>query len=113
MKVALAISNLNPRQKEVILSWCKDNMSEDVVVEACYFVMLTIGRPSFNYITMVIKTWKENNIKTIEEAKRFVDKSQKYNSKFRRISVKRKFANFKQRRWDSDKLRRIACNVED
>lgn len=104
VKKALAVNNLNFKQRELISDWEKNlHMSQDLIVEACNFTMMNIGRPNFKYLESILETWNKKGIKTVQQAQNCkIDFTEKT------FVRKNKFANFKQREWDFAKIEKLA-----
>lgn len=106
IKKALAVNNLNEKQREFFTNWKKNfSMPDDLLVESCNVTMMNIGRANYNYINSVLKTWHKNDIRTLEEAKNF---KLVFNDKSKTSVRKNRFANFEQRNWDFEKIERLA-----
>lgn len=106
VKKALAVSNLNDKQREFFLDWQKNfSMPDELIVEACNVTMMSIGRPNYKYIKSVLTTWHENNIRTLEQAKDF---KLNLGAKKTKPDRKNKFANFEQRNWNFEEIERLA-----
>ena len=111
VKNTLVVRNLNPAQRELISSWYDSGVIRELIIEACNVVMLNIGVPNFKYISKIIRSWQRNNIKTVEEARKLENCCQDF--KLKKIAAKNRFANFEQREWDFDELKKITCDTED
>jgi DnaD/phage-associated family protein len=103
IKKILVINNLNMSQKKVIDSWQK-NMPEELILEACDLAMLNIGKPNFKYINSILNEWRANNIKTLDQVKKY------NNQKLSNLQKKctNRFANFEQRKWDFNAIKHSA-----
>ena len=87
----------SPSQLNYINQWIRDyGFSSDIFVYACDITMLKCQRPSVNFTESILKRWKEENVKTLEDAKASEQKreqNQKAKSSAKRGSANRSASN--------------------
>ncbi len=60
----------SPSQLNYINQWIRDyGFSTDIFVYACDITMLKCQRPSVNFTESILKRWKQEHVKTLEDAK--------------------------------------------
>ena len=60
----------SPSQLNYINQWIRDyGFSSDIFAYACDITMLKCQRPSVNFTESILKRWKEEHVKTLEDAK--------------------------------------------
>ncbi len=84
-KEILSMSSLhyrNPTQKQraLVKSW-EEDFSFDLISYACEIMCETAEKPSINYLDGILKRWKKDGIKTVEEAKAGKEKHEKQTKK--------------------------------
>lgn len=87
----------SPSQLNYINQWIRDyGFSTDIFVYACDITMLKCQRPSVNFTESILKRWKQEHVKTLEDAKASEQKreqDQKAKSSAKRSSANRSASN--------------------
>lgn len=87
----------SPSQLNYINQWIRDyGFSSDIFAYACDITMLKCQRPSVNFTESVLKRWKEDHVKTLEDAKASEQKreqEQKAKSSAKRGNANRSSSN--------------------
>ena len=82
----------SPSQLNYINQWIRDyGFSSDIFAYACDITMLKCQRPSVNFTESVLKRWKEDHVKTLEDAKASEQKREQ--DQKAKVSAKRSNAN--------------------
>lgn len=95
----------SPSQLNIIDTWTNDlGFTKDIILEACDKASINASNPSLNYVNGILKTWKQENIKTLQdvieyetkyqENKQKTKKSSNANNKVNLNKVKTKPSNF-------------------
>ena len=95
--------------------WIKEfGLSLEVIEYACEKTVLNTGKAAFGYANKVLLNWKEENVKSVEEAvelenrfnqgKKENDKTQNSSNK---VQKRNKFVNFEQRDYDFETYERM------
>ena len=96
--------NPAPIQEQYMKQWLeKDGLDLSLVIEACNRTVNAINKPSFPYADTILKQWKDNHIRTVEQAKNFYQ-NQKSPKTFMNANTSQPVHNFKQRDYDFDAL---------
>ncbi len=96
--------NPAPIQEQYMKQWLeKDGLDLSLVIEACNRTVNAINKPSFPYADTILKQWKDNHIRTVEQAKNFYQ-NQKSPKTFMNTNTSQPVHNFKQRDYDFDAL---------
>lgn len=96
--------NPAPIQEQYMKQWLeKDAFDLSLIIEACNRTINAINKPSFPYTDTILKQWKDNHIRTVEEAKSFY-RRQKSPKTFMNANTSQPVHNFKQRDYDFDAL---------
>ncbi len=106
---ALGLSRRTPApvQMEYMEKWLTEfNMPLELILIACEKTIIKISEPNFSYVDKILESWKENSIKTAEQAKLEDEKFKLKNGKKAPVKINR-FVNFKQRKWDYDKISEV------
>lgn len=87
----------SPSQLNYINQWIRDyGFSTDIFAYACDITMLKCQRPSVNFTESILKRWKEEHVKTLEDAKASEQKreqDQKAKSSAKRSTANRSASN--------------------
>lgn len=87
----------SPSQLNYINQWIRDyGFSSDIFVYACDITMLKCQRPSVNFTESILKRWKQEHVKTLEDAKASEQKreqDQKAKSSAKRGNANRSSSN--------------------
>lgn len=87
----------SPSQLNYINQWIRDyGFSTDIFSYACDITMLKCQRPSVNFTESILKRWKEDHVKTLEDAKASEqkrDQDQKSKNSTKRNSTNRAVSN--------------------
>ncbi len=113
---AFGINDRNPVEPELnyIEKWFGlYDFTSELVLEACKRTMERLHKPSFEYADRILKSWKEQHVRHMEDVKR-LDQTHQQKSSLRQPPVSSvrptKFTNFKQRDYDVDELEKKLLN---
>ena len=73
---SLHYRNPTPKQRTMVKQW-EEDFSFEVIAYACETMCETAEKPSINYLEGILKRWKKDGIKTVEEAKASKENHQK------------------------------------
>lgn len=118
---AFGIQGRSPVESEIgcIDRWMQDwGFSLELVLEACSRTMSAIHQPSFEYAESILKSWRDNRVKTLEDVEaldaRRVKKAAKPSSPGgntpKKAGAPNRFHNFKQRDYDFSELEKKLIN---
>lgn len=96
---------LTPVGRKLIDSWNEYGFSDDIIKEACQRAAVHVGGgpKGLTYTSKILKTWNEENIRSLEDVKREDEsfKKRKKNTAPKTIPARNKFQNFPQRVYSS------------
>lgn len=103
---ALGLQNREPVESELqtILSWTSE-FELPLVLEACRRCMDKLHAPEFNYVSAILKSWKENGVSTEEDIKKLDEQHEKKPVRKETATArKNSFHNFPERDTDYDAI---------
>lgn len=108
---AFGINDRNPVEPELkyIEKWLRDyDFTLDLILEACHRTMDRLHKPNFEYADRILKSWKDNRVRTLADIQVLDQAHQKKASQKKPAAAARStgFTNFEQRDYDFDELER-------
>jgi len=114
---AVGQSTRNPSKKETeyMDKWLNElGLSMELILEACDKTIMQVGKPQFSYTDKILSSWHKQGISTITEVedaeKKFYsnkDSKEKSPAGKSKKTGKNKFADYRQREWDYEKLEKL------
>lgn len=106
----------SPKETAFMRKWLRElHMPLELITEACGRSVIQTGGPKFSYADKILINWYENEVKTLADAQEYDEEFRKdrgsgQNQPRLKTMPKRKsrFADYKGRDWDYEKLERLA-----
>lgn len=77
---------LESKESSAVVSWiCEDGLSPDLICFAYKYCVEERGNNRFPYVSSVIREWEKENIRTSEDAKKYLEETDLRHNQYRRV----------------------------
>lgn len=97
--------SLAPAEREIIDEWQTYGFTDDIIEEACRRTVLQTGGTNLNYVTSILKKWRQQQVTTLADIEKCDEsfKQQKKGSTGKKPAApKNQFQNFPQRTYSKE-----------